>query len=140
MMNAATAATSAPTPINTPATTSNAAPPVGRNTSSATPAMTKAIWVTTPTVVSTTMLAAACGPGTPRRAASGVRQCVRGWVLDARGCVVAAEVGDRQQRIDRFADPSDPGDADNIGPGRRGQQLAQRKSGEEHWNDVVSCY
>jgi len=57
----------APTPISTPATTSKAALPVGRNTSSATPAMTKAIWVTAPTVVSTTMLAAACGPGTPRR-------------------------------------------------------------------------
>ena len=34
--------------------------------SNATPAMTKTSWVAAPTVMSTTMLAVACAPGTPR--------------------------------------------------------------------------
>jgi hypothetical protein len=54
-------------PINSAHTTRTAACSVERIASNVAPTMTKTNWVTTPTVVSTTMLAAACAPGTPRR-------------------------------------------------------------------------
>ena len=78
--------------------------------------------------------------GVDNHAGRGLRAGNAAQVRQSRACDVAADIGDRQQRIDRFADPSDPGDTDNVGTGRRRQQLSPRKRGEEHWNDVVGCY
>ena len=61
----AIAAANTATPIMTPQTTAAASWdfPAASNT---TPAMTKTSWVAVPTVMSTTMLAVACAPETPR--------------------------------------------------------------------------
>ena len=62
---AAIAAANTATPINTARATTPAASALDRVASNVTPARTKISWVPAPTVMSTTMLAAACAPGTP---------------------------------------------------------------------------
>ena len=64
--NAAIAAANTATPISDARATAADASEFDRAASNATPARTKMSCVPVPTVMSTTMLAAACGPGTPR--------------------------------------------------------------------------
>src|SRR5262249_52604543 len=90
--NAVIATKSTPMTIITVPATSSELRSVDRIRSSPTPDRTNINWVTTPMVVSTTTLAAACAPGTPRR-----------W--EAHTCDIAADAGDRQQRVDGVTDP-----------------------------------
>ena len=66
--------------------------------------MTKMSWVATPTVMSTTMLAARLR----------TRNALQ--VGEPRAGDVAAHRGDRQKRVDRFEDPAIPENAEDVGP------------------------
>jgi len=66
--------------------------------------------------------------GVDNHAGRGLRAGNAAQMGQPRACDIASDIGDGQQRIDRFADPSDPRDTDNIGASLTRQQLSPRQS------------
>ena len=59
---------------------------------------------------------------------------------EPRGGDVAAHARDRQERADRFADPADPGDVEDVGPAWRRYQLPPRHSVKKQRDEMKQRY
>ena len=109
--NAAIAVANTPTPINVARATAAAASAFDRAASSATPARTKMSCVPVP------------DRDVDDHAGRRLRARNAALVGKPRPGDVAADAGDRQQRVDQFADPADPQQAEEAGTAGRRQQL-----------------